>query len=92
MVAEWLGVAGNALQLLGAMLTLWGLLSATGSVRHRLKVLVTALWRSMPATVAADLSTINEEKPARVLQGLAVLALGYLLALVSQVWLILASR
>jgi len=83
-----LGVAGNVLQLLGAVLTLYGLFSATSTPSQRLRLIVTALWRGEPSAVAAELSTLNPEKPARILQGLAFIALGYCVALASQVWVI----
>lgn len=88
-VASWLGVAGTALQLLGGMMTLWSLLSATTTRLQRVRAFVGALWRSPKSRVAAALSELNAEDQSRVLQGVAVLALGYLLALASQIWLIL---
>ncbi len=51
-----------------------------------------SLWRGKRAELATVLSAVNEERPVRVLQGLAVLAVGYLLAGVSQLWLIVAER
>jgi hypothetical protein len=88
-VASWLGVAGTALQLLGGVMTLWSLLSATTTARQLVRALVGALWRSPKSSVAASLSELNAENKPRVLQGVAVFALGYLLALASQIWLIL---
>jgi hypothetical protein len=87
-VAAWLGVLGSALQLLGGVMTLWGLLSAARTSLQRARALVGALWRSPKSRVAAGLSDLNEEDRSRVLQGVAILALGYLLALASQIWLI----
>lgn len=87
-VASWLGVAGSALQLLGGVMTLWSLLSALTTWRRRARALVGALWRSPRSKVAAELSELNAEDRSRVLQGVAILALGYLLALGSQIWLI----
>lgn len=88
-IASWLGVAGTALQLLGGVMTLWSLLSAPETWRQRLRALVGALWRSPSSRVAAVLSGLNDENKIRVLQGVAVFALGYLLAIASQIWLIL---
>jgi hypothetical protein len=88
-IASWLGVVGSALQLLGSVMTLWSLLSAARTGLQRARALVGALWRSPKSRVAAALADLNEEDRSRVLQGVAVLALGYLLALASQLWLIL---
>ena len=88
-VASWLGVVGTALQLLGGVMTLWSLLSATTTWRQRALALVGALWRSRASEVAAKLSVLNPEDQSRVLQGVSLFALGYLLALVSQIWLLL---
>jgi hypothetical protein len=88
-IAAWLGVAGSALQLVGSVLTLWSLLAAARTVLQRARALVGALWRSPKSRVAAALSDLNKEDRSRVLQGVAVFALGYLLALASQIWLIL---
>ncbi len=82
--ANILNVVGTALQLLGGVMTLWGLLSATSTWSQRIRALVGALWRSRASRTAAELSVLNAENRSRVLQGVAVLALGYLLALVSQ--------
>jgi len=90
-VASWLGVTGTALQLLGGVMTLWSLLSATTTWLQRVRALVGALWRSPTSRVAARLSELNAKDQSRVLQGVAVFALGYLLALASQIWLILLS-
>lgn len=87
-LAQWLGVGGNALQLLGAVLTLYGLCSAEEGPLRRLWLLVAALWRSPASAVMAELSALSEDNKARVLQGLAFIVLGYALALLSQVWLI----
>jgi hypothetical protein len=89
--AAWMGVLGSGLQLLGSVMTLWGLLSATETGFQRVRALVGALWRSPASAVAAALSDLNQEDKARVLQGLAILALGYLLSLVSQISLVLWS-
>lgn len=89
--AAWLGVAGSALQLIGSVLTLWSLLSAPETFFQRARALVGGLWRSPRSKVAAALSDLNKEDQSRVLQGVAILALGYLLALVSQIWLIFLS-
>jgi hypothetical protein len=86
-MALWLGLAGTALQLLGSVMTLWGLLSATQGAWHRFKALVGALFRTPGSAAAAALSQLNPDSRLRVLQGLAVLALGYVCALVSQAWL-----
>jgi hypothetical protein len=86
-IASWFGLAGTALQLIGSLMTLWGLLSATEGWGRRLRALAGALWRSAASRSAAELSVLNPDERVRVLQGLAVLALGYLLALVSQAWL-----
>jgi hypothetical protein len=88
-IASWLGVAGTALQLLGGVMTLWSLLSAPKTWMQKMRALAGALWRSRSSEVAAKLSVLNAEDRSRVLQGVAILALGYLLALVSQGWLIL---
>lgn len=88
-VASWLGVVGTALQLLGGVMTLWSLLSATQTLFQRVRALLGALWRSPASRVAAKLSGLNAEDKSRVLQGVAAFALGYLLALASQIWLIL---
>ena len=85
--ANWLGLIGTALQLLGSLMTLWGLLSATEGWWRRLRALVGALIRSAASRSAAELSVLNPDERVRVLQGLAVLALGYLLVLVSQLGL-----
>jgi hypothetical protein len=90
-VAAWLGVLGSALQLLGGVMTLWGLLSAAKTWLQRARALVGALWRSPKSRVAAALSDLNAEDRSRVLQGVAILALGYLLALASQIWLIVVG-
>jgi hypothetical protein len=45
-----------------------------------------ALWHSRASQTAAQLSVVNRENASRVLQGLAILALGYLLALAGQLW------
>lgn len=90
-LANWLGVAGSALQLIGSVMTLWGLLSATKTRTQRARAFVGAIWRSRRSKVAAALSALNEEDRSRVLQGVALLALGYLLALASQIWLILSA-
>jgi hypothetical protein len=87
-IANWLGVLGTALQLIGGVMTLWGLLSATDGAWPRIKALVGALWRSQESRAAAELSVLNADKRVRALQGLALLSLGYLLALLSQLWLI----
>jgi len=87
-IAPWLGVLGSALQLLGSVMTLWSVLSAARTTRQRVRALGGALWRSPKSRVLAALSDLNEEDRSRILQGVAVLALGYLLALVSQIWLI----
>lgn len=88
-IASWIGVVGSGLQLVGSVMTLSSLLSATRTVPQRARALLGALWRSPKSRVAAALSDLNEEDQSRVLQGVAVLALGYLLALASQIWLIL---
>lgn len=88
-IASWIGVVGSGLQLVGSVMTLSSLLSATRTVPQRARALLGALWRSPKSGVAAALSDLNEEDQSRVLQGVAVLALGYLLALASQIWLIL---
>lgn len=90
-VAAWLGVWGSALQLLGSVMTLWGLLSAAETWLQRARALVGALWRSPKSRVAAGLSDLNAEDRSRVLQGVAILALGYLMALASQIWLIVVG-
>jgi hypothetical protein len=90
-IASWLGVAGSALQLLGSVMTLWSLLAAASSTLQRARALAGALWRSPGSRVAAALSDLNPEDRSRILQGLAILALGYLLALASQLWLILLA-
>ena len=86
-IALWLGLFGTALQLLGGVMTLWGLLSATEGARARALALLGALIRTRHSAAAAALSELNPDNRLRALQGLAVLALGYLLALVSQAWL-----
>ena len=86
-IALWLGLLGTALQLLGGVMTLWGLLSATEGAWARARALVGALIRTRHSTAAAALSELNPDNRLRALQGLAVLALGYLLALMSQAWL-----
>ncbi len=86
-VASWLGVVGGALQLVGSVMTLWSLLSAAKTKRQRARALLGALWRSPKSRVAAALSDLNPEDRTRVLQGLAALALGYILALTAQIWL-----
>lgn len=86
----WIGVAGSTLQLLGGLLTLWGLLSATTGRWQLTRALVGALWRSSRSRLFAELSELNKADPVRVLQGVAVFTLGYILALVSQVSAILA--
>jgi hypothetical protein len=86
-IATWLGVIGTALQLFGSVMTLWGLLSATAGPWQRVAALLGALWRSKASRSAAELSALNDDKRLRALQGLAVLALGYLLALGAQFWL-----
>lgn len=86
-IAIWLGLLGTALQLLGSVMTLWGLLSATQGTWARLCALVGALVRTRASRTAAQLSVLNTENRLRALQGLGLLALGYLLALVSQAWL-----
>lgn len=88
-IASWIGVVGSGLQLVGSVMTLSSLLSATRTVPQRVRALLGTLWRSPKSRVAAALSDLNEEDQSRVLQGVAVLALGYLLALASQIWLIL---
>lgn len=88
-LASWVGVLGSALQLLGSAMTLWGLLSAAKTWGQKGAALIGALWRSPASRVAASLSALNETDQSSVLQGLAFLLLGYLLALVSQTWLIL---
>lgn len=88
-IASWIGVVGSGLQLVGSVMTLSSLLSATRTVPQRARALLGALWRSPKSRVAAALSDLNDEDQSRVLQGVAVLALGYLLALASQIWLIL---
>jgi hypothetical protein len=90
-IAAWLGVWGSALQLLGSVMTLWGLLSAAKTWLQRARALVGALWRSPKSRVAAGLSDLNAEDRSRVLQGVAILALGYLMALASQIWLIVVG-
>lgn len=69
-------------------MTLWSLLSAAKTARQQGRAVIGALWRSPKSQVAAVLSELNPENRSRVLQGLAILALGYLLALASQLWLI----
>jgi hypothetical protein len=86
-IALWLGLVGTAMQLLGSVMTLWGLLSATAGFRARAGALLGALVRSKASLVAAELSALNPDKRLRALQGLAILAVGYLLALLSQAWL-----
>jgi hypothetical protein len=90
-VAAWLGVLGSALQLLGSVMTLWGLLSAAKTWLQKARALVGALWRSPESRVAAALSDLNAEDRSRVFQGVAILAVGYLMALASQIWLIAAG-
>lgn len=90
--ASWIGVAGSALQLLGTVLTLWGLLSAPRTGSQRLRALIGALWRSRESELAATLSDLNEDDKSRVLQGLAFLAVGYIFALVSQIWSVVLAR
>jgi hypothetical protein len=85
-LATMIGVVGSALQLVGSVLTLWGLISATKGTWSRLRTLVGALWHSRASKIAGDLSVLNKDDRGRALQGLAVLALGYLLALGSQIW------
>jgi len=87
--ALWLGLVGTALQLVGSVMTLWGLVSADDGLASKLGAIVGALVRSKGATFSAAASSLNPEDRVRVLQGLAVLALGYLLALVSQAWMML---
>lgn len=84
-IASWIAVAGSTLQLAGTVLTLAGVLSATRTPSQWLRVLVGALWRSGRSAIAASLSDFNEDDKLRILQGLALLAAGYLLALVSQI-------
>jgi hypothetical protein len=69
-------------------MTLWSLVSAAKTARQQARALLGALWRSPRSHVAAALSDLNPENRSRILQGLAILALGYLLALASQLWLI----
>ncbi len=64
--AAWLGVWGSALQLLGSVMTLWGLLSAAKTWLQRARALVGALWRSPKSRVAAGLSDLNAEDRSRV--------------------------
>jgi hypothetical protein len=84
-------VWGSALQLLGSVMTLWGLLSAAKTWLQRARAIVGALCRSPKSRVAAELSDLNAEDRSRVLQGVAILALGYLMALASQIWLIVVG-
>jgi hypothetical protein len=79
------------LQLLGSILTLGGLFSATTTMGQRLRALFGALWRSEASSLVATLSELNKEDKTRILQGLSVITIGYLLALVSQVWTNLTS-
>jgi len=90
-IASWVGVAGSALQLLGSVMTLWSLLSAARTPLQRARSLMGALWRSPKSRLAAGLSDLNEEDRSRILQGVAIFVLGYVLALGSQIWLILLS-
>jgi hypothetical protein len=84
-------VWGSALQLLGSVMTLWGLLSAAKTWLQRARAIVGALWRSPKSRVAAELSDLNAEDRSRILQGVAILAVGYLMALASQIWLIVVG-
>lgn len=76
-----LATLGTALQGIGSVLTLWNLLSATQGAGERLWALISSLWRSKSARLAANASTLNSVNRVAILQGLAVLTLGYLLAL-----------
>jgi hypothetical protein len=87
-IANWLAVLGTALQLIGGLMSLWGLLSATQGWLPRAKALVGAIWQSAASRSAAELSVLNVDNRVRVLQGVSILALGYMLALLSQLWLI----
>lgn len=78
-----LATLGTTLQGIGSVLTLWNLLSATQGVGERLWALLSSLWRSASARLAANASTLNAVNRVAILQGLALLALGYLLALTS---------
>lgn len=89
--APVLGVAGTALQLAGSVMTLLGLVSAAGDMRSKVIAIVSSLWSSKEANRALTLSTLNTGKALtadgiRALRGLVVLAVGYLLSLVSGVW------
>jgi hypothetical protein len=85
-IAPGLSVTGTVLQLIGSIMTLWSLLSAPRTLRQRLRAFVGALWRSQGSRVAAELADLNPPRAARVLQGVAFLALGYLLDLASKIW------
>ena len=61
---------GTLLQLIGGVMTLWGLLSATSGGWSQVHALVGALWRSRASRPAAALSSLNEAFAA---QRLAVL-------------------
>ena len=76
-----LATFGTTLQGIGSVLTLWNLLSATKGVGERLWALISSLWRSKSARLAANASTLSTVNRVAILQGLAVLTLGYLLAL-----------
>lgn len=91
-IAYWIAVAGGSFQLIGSLMTLWSLLSAAQTLGQQGRALVGALWRSPKSRLAASLSELNEADRSRVLQGVAFLALGYLLALASQVWLFFLNR
>jgi len=85
-LAAWLEITGSILLLVGSVMTLWRLLASAKTGTQKLIAFVGALWRSPRSRVAASLSDLNEEDWSRVLQGVSILALGYLLSLTGQVW------